>query len=72
MIKNFFNFINESKKLKCSICKSSMYQTDKGGGVKTYHCSSDDARFWDYPRGSSDQSVSKKHWDDSRINIKQS
>lgn len=54
---------------KCPICGSRMYITDRGWHVVTYHCSSDAARFWDFPRGSHDQMVAKKHWDESRINV---
>lgn len=54
---------------KCPVCSSRMYITDRGWHQVTYHCSSDEARFWDFPRGSKDQMISKKHWDESRVEI---
>ena len=42
-----------------------MYATDKGNHEVTYHCSSPDARFWDFDRGSARQAAAKEHWDES-------
>jgi hypothetical protein len=42
-----------------------MYATDQGNCEITYHCSSPEARFWDFDRGTIDQSMAKKHWDQS-------
>ena len=51
----------------CSVCGSSLYCTDHGNHELTYHCSSGQARFWDFERGTPDQEASKSHWDRSRL-----
>ncbi|HXD79482.1 MAG TPA: zinc ribbon domain-containing protein [Puia sp.] len=51
--------------LHCGVCGAPMYATDKGNHEITYHCSSPEARFWDYDRGSALQHSAKKHWDES-------
>ena len=55
--------------LKCIICGSSLYNTDQCLNELTYHCSSPEARFWDFDRGSIEQINSKDHWDRSRQEI---
>jgi hypothetical protein len=55
--------------LKCIICGSSLYNTDHCLNEDTYHCSSAEARFWDFERGSSDQQNAKEHWDKSKLEI---
>jgi hypothetical protein len=55
--------------LKCTVCGSALYATDWGNSEITYHCSSPEARFWDFDRGTSDQGKAKKHWDESRQEI---
>jgi hypothetical protein len=42
-----------------------MYVTDHGNSETTYHCSSTEARFWDFDRGTIEQVEAKKHWDQS-------
>jgi hypothetical protein len=54
---------------KCSICGASLYVTDHGNHEATYHCSSIEARFWDYERGTDEQVNAKEHWDKSRTEI---
>lgn len=49
----------------CPICGSSMYATDWGNCEVTYHCSSPEARFWDFDRGTKAQHIAKEHWDQS-------
>jgi hypothetical protein len=51
--------------LICPICGSALYPTDFGSAEITYHCSSPEARFWDYDRGSAELEAAKKHWDQS-------
>ncbi len=51
--------------LKCTICGSPLYNTDQCINEFIYHCSSEAARFWDYDRGSVDQTNAKEHWDQS-------
>ena len=55
--------------IKCKVCGSSLYSTDWGCQQTTYHCSSADARFWDFDRGTAAQARSKEHWDQSREEI---
>jgi hypothetical protein len=55
--------------LKCTICGSSLYNTDQCLSEFSYHCSSEEARFWDYDRGTVDQIQAKDHWDKSRQEI---
>jgi hypothetical protein len=42
-----------------------MYATDYGNSEITYHCSSPEARFWDFDRGTTEQKHAKEHWDQS-------
>lgn len=46
-----------------------MYCTDHGNHEATFHCSSEDARFWDYDRLDPQQMKSKDHWDQSKIEV---
>jgi hypothetical protein len=55
--------------IKCVVCGSDLYSTDHGNQEVTYHCSSTEARFWDYERGTYEQVVAKDHWDKSRQEI---
>jgi len=54
---------------KCGICGACLYLTDRGNHELTYHCSSDEARFWDFERGTPEQLKAKEHWDKSRIEM---
>lgn len=51
--------------MSCPICGSSLYATDWGNREVTYHCSSPEARFWDFDRGTKAQHMAKEHWDQS-------
>jgi hypothetical protein len=51
--------------LTCAICGQPLYVTDKGNCEVTYHCSSPEARFWDFDRGTVAQHQAKEHWDRS-------
>jgi hypothetical protein len=55
--------------IKCAICGMGMYATDYGNYEVTYHCSSPEARFWDFERGTVEQAKAKEHWDGSRIEV---
>jgi hypothetical protein len=55
--------------LTCKICEAPMYCTDHGNHEATFHCSSEDARFWDYDRLDPQQMKSKDHWDQSKIEV---
>jgi len=54
---------------RCKICGSPMYRTDGGGPTVTLQCSSDEAKFWNFNRGTKEQSISHKHFIDSMIHI---
>jgi len=55
--------------IKCTVCGLAMYATDWGSFEVTYHCSSPEARFWDFDRGTPDQGKAKEHWDKSRQEV---
>ncbi|WP_431213342.1 hypothetical protein ACQ86N_48490 [Puia sp. P3] len=55
--------------MSCPICGSSMYATDWGNCEITYHCSSPEARFWDFDRGTKAQHTAKEHWDQSKREV---
>jgi len=52
---------------KCKVCGSQLYRTD--GSSVTLQCSSDDAMFWNFGRGTKEQSQSHKHFMDSITHI---
>ncbi|TDX01360.1 hypothetical protein [Dinghuibacter silviterrae] len=54
---------------KCKVCGAPLYSTDHDNHEITYHCSSPEARFWDFERGTRDQDMAKNHWDQSREEI---
>ena len=55
--------------LKCILCSVPLYITDRFLSEFSYHCSSNEARFWDFERGTQEQETAKKHWDLSRQEI---
>jgi hypothetical protein len=55
--------------IKCTVCGLALYATDWGSYEITYHCSSAEARFWDFDRGTPDQAKAKEHWDRSRTEV---
>ena len=52
--------------LTCNVCGQPLYPTDQCNLETTLHCSSTEARFWDFERGSLEQLKAKEHWDKSR------
>jgi hypothetical protein len=46
-----------------------LYNTDRCLSEFSYHCSSEEAKFWDCERGSSEEKMAKEHWDLSRQEI---
>lgn len=67
-----FNQINEellNDEHKCSICGSSLYRTDAGGIYAILQCSSDDAKFWNFGRGTEEQKKSHDHFVKSTIKV---
>jgi len=59
-----------NKELKCVVCGSKLYPTDHGFYETTYHCASKEAMFWNFGRGTKDESESKDHWDKSMMEVK--
>ena len=55
--------------ITCVVCGASLYCTDHGYHEITYHCSSENARFWDYERGSAELEQAKEHWEKSKLEI---
>jgi hypothetical protein len=55
--------------IRCKVCGHTLYSTDWGNHQITYHCSSPEARFWDFHRGTPDQHKAKEHWDLSKEEI---
>ena len=55
--------------LNCIVCGQPLYPTDHDNFEITYHCSSPQARFWDFDRGTREQDISKEHWDKSRLEV---
>lgn len=51
----------------CRVCGSPLYCTDHGNHELTYHCSSPEARFWVYERGTAQQVEALTHWEQSKI-----
>lgn len=54
---------------QCKVCGAPLYATDRDSFEITYHCSSPEARFWDFERGTREQTLAKKHWDESRVEV---
>ncbi|HEY6901442.1 MAG TPA: hypothetical protein VI233_12395 [Puia sp.] len=50
----------------CPICSAALYVTNYGNYEAILHCSSDEARFWNFERSSPEQLAAKLHWDQSR------
>jgi hypothetical protein len=55
--------------LRCTICSQPLYNTDRCLSEFSYHCSSQEARFWDCERGTIEEIKAKDHWDLSRQEI---
>lgn len=72
-IKRFKKFYEElrisTNNYKCPICGQELYRTDAGGMSATLQCSSDDAKFWNFPRGSQEQKEAHDHFTKSTIYI---
>lgn len=72
-IKRFKQFNEElrilTEKYKCPVCGGELYRTDAGGNSATLQCSSDEARFWDFPRGSQEQKKAHDHFMKSTVYV---
>ena len=58
-----------SQQVICPVCQSAMYPTDHNNFEITFRCSSAEARFWDFDRGTIEQAKAKEHWDQSRKEV---
>lgn len=61
-LKSFSSFNEELVELKCPICGSRLYQTHSGGNKIPYQCSSEEAAYWKYPRGSKLEKKAHEHF----------
>ncbi|HVU99059.1 MAG TPA: hypothetical protein VHE34_27745 [Puia sp.] len=59
----------EKKEFHCPVCGNRRYVTDHGHHEWTVHCSSAEARFWDFERGTMAQRMAMQHWDQSRLEL---
>lgn len=55
---------------RCPVCGSPMYITHHFNEEIIIHCAAREAKFWEYPRGSSAEDIARKHWDRSRQDLK--
>jgi transcription elongation factor Elf1 len=69
MNKEYIESLLDKEKYKCPVCGQKRYVTDQGNHEWTIHCSSPEARFWEYERGTLGQTVAKYHWDQSRLEL---
>lgn len=59
--------MNKCDKYRCSICGEYLYRTDGGGLNVVLQCSSDDAMFWNFDRGTKEQTDSHIHFHKSTL-----
>jgi hypothetical protein len=72
MESEYVDFIKELLKkpeFQCPVCGTERYVTDQGNHEVTIHCSSPEAKFWDFDRGTLAQSAAKQHWDQSKLEL---
>ena len=72
MDSQYAGFIEELLKrpeFQCPVCGKGRYVTDHGNHEVTIHCSSSDAKFWEFDRGSLAQTIAKQHWEQSRLEL---
>ena len=66
-IRNYKQF-EELNNYRCKICGSPLYTTYKNDKI-TLQCSSEEAKFWTYERGSKEQKEAHEHFMKSAIYI---
>jgi|SRR5579859_4724911 len=54
---------------QCPVCGTGRYVTDQGNHEVTIHCSSQEAKFWDFDRGTLAQTIARQHWDQSGLEL---
>jgi hypothetical protein len=72
MNSQYADFVKELLKkpeFQCPVCGTERYVTDQGNHELTIHCSSPEAKFWDFDRGSLALTVAKQHWDQSKVEL---
>jgi hypothetical protein len=57
------------EKYKCSLCGEYLYKTDGGGPTVTLQCSSEEAKFWNFDRGTEAQRVGHEHFHKSTMTV---
>jgi hypothetical protein len=65
----YMESLMDKSEYRCPVCGQKRYVTDHGNHEWTVHCSSLEARFWDFERGTLQQTMSKQHWDQSRLDM---
>lgn len=61
--------IVDSTHFSCPVCSSSLYVTEFGKNTLSFHCSSQNAKFWTFEQGSKALKEAKTHWDASEREI---
>jgi hypothetical protein len=51
--------------LACRVCNARLYLTDQGNHHEMFHCSSEEARYWDFDRGTQELTRAWNHWEKS-------
>jgi hypothetical protein len=69
MNKEYIEGLLDKPDYKCPVCGQKRYVTDHGNHEWTVHCSSPEARFWEFERGSLAQTLARQHWDQSRLDL---
>ncbi|HEV9035596.1 MAG TPA: hypothetical protein VGQ51_03200 [Puia sp.] len=54
----------------CPVCGQKRYMTNRGDREWTLHCSSVEARFWNFKTGSLAQTIARQHWVQSRLALR--
>lgn len=57
------------EKYRCSLCGEHLYKTDGGGHVVILQCSSEEAKFWNFDRGTKEQSEAHNHFHKSTMHV---
>lgn len=57
------------EKWKCALCGAHLYKTDGGGPAVTLQCSSAEAAFWNFDRGSEAQRIGHEHFHKSTVSV---
>ena len=74
----YFNLMDDLDQIKkivdsvdhtCPVCGSALYVTDFGKRALTFHCTSENAKFWRFAQGSKALAEAKGHWDASMRQI---